>query len=133
MPRPDAEAATMWAYLEPGLLRIMSTGSEVPYPEYMSMYTVAYNVCTLTDKEGNNMLGQSTLSPTSYRRHHCTLIDVFSFMRERGVLVYLWPPRTLSGRTCGSCSGCERFVVLKRYVARADFLVSETHMHTGCG
>ena len=54
MPPPSADLATIWAFLEEGVDYIMATPriEEIPYPKYMSLYTVAYNYCTSSRMHG---------------------------------------------------------------------------------
>ena len=47
IPRPNADFATTWAFLEKGLGNIMTkqqTG--MPYHRYMALSTASYNYCT---------------------------------------------------------------------------------------
>ncbi|TFK73584.1 Cullin-domain-containing protein [Pluteus cervinus] len=56
MPPPNADLAVTWAFLEEGVDHIMTklqTG--VSYSKYMSLYTVAYNYCTLSKMHGTHI------------------------------------------------------------------------------
>jgi hypothetical protein len=57
MPPSTADLATTWAFLEDGINHIMATRNpqaDVPYPKYMSLYTVVYNYCTSSRFNGTS-------------------------------------------------------------------------------
>ena len=46
MPQQNADPETTWAYLEEGIDRIMAEPGQMQYARYMSLYTIAYTLCT---------------------------------------------------------------------------------------
>ncbi|KAF9263079.1 Cullin repeat-containing protein [Marasmius fiardii PR-910] len=60
MPLPTADLATSWAFLEKGIDQLMNDPQKVPYKEYMSMYTVAYNYCTAPKRVSVTEVDHST-------------------------------------------------------------------------
>ena len=60
MPPANANLATTWRFLEEGLDHIMTRLEGIPWAQYMSLHTVAYNYCTssLAQSNTDTVVGQ---------------------------------------------------------------------------